>query len=139
MRKSALLLVVLAALLSVNLACSSGDIKAGLGEEISLAISQKVLITGENLEIRFKEVSEDSRCALDVVCIWEGRVVFLLEIIKDSVSQEITMTQPGLTDHPSQESFQGYIFTFNVEPYPEEAEKQIESSEYRLILTVSRS
>jgi hypothetical protein len=139
MRKSALLLVVLAALLSVNLACSSGDIKAGLGEEISLAISQKVLITGENLEIRFKEITEDSRCARDVVCIWEGRVVNLLEIIKDGVSQEITMTQPGLTDHPSQESFQGYIFTFNIEPYPQKAEEPIKDSEYRLILTVSQN
>ena len=139
MRKSALLLVVLAALLSVNLACSSGDIKAGLGEEISLAISQKVLITGESLEIRFKEITEDSRCARDVVCIWEGRVVGLLEIINNGVSEEITITQPGLTDHPSQESFQGYIFTFNIEPYPEEAEKQIKSSEYRLTLTVSQS
>ena len=139
MRKSALLLVVFVALLSVTLACHPGDIEADLGEEISLAIGQKVLITGVNLEIRFKKIIEDSRCARDVICVWEGRAVCLLEIIQDGISQEIMVTQPGLTDHPSQESFQGYIFTFNVEPYPQEAEERIKSSEYRLTLTISQS
>jgi len=138
MRKSALLLVVLVALLSVTLACHPGDIEADLGEEISLAIGQKAQITGENLEISFKEVSEDSRCARDVVCPWAGRVVCLLEITQDGVLKEITLTQPGLTDQPAQESHQGYSFTFNVEPYPEEAEKQIKKSEYRLLLTLNQ-
>jgi hypothetical protein len=139
MRKLALLLIVLVALMSVSFACNPSDIEADLGEEISLAIGQKVLITGENLEVRFKQIVEDSRCARDVTCIWEGRVVSLLQIIQDGVSQGIMVTQPGLTDDTSQQSFQDYIYTFNVEPYPQEAEKPIKSSEYRLILTVRQS
>ena len=139
MKKFALLLVVLVTLLSVGSACQPGDIEAGLGQEFSLAIGQKARITGENLEIGFKEVIEDSRCARDVTCVWEGRVVCLLEITQDGVLNEITLTQPGLADQAAQESHQGYTFTFNVEPYPEEADKQIESSEYRLLLTLSQS
>ena len=138
MKKSALFLAFLVALLSIVSACRPWDIEAGLGQEFSIAIGQKAEITGENLEISFKEVSEDSRCARDVTCIWEGRVICLLEITQDSVSNEITLTQPGLTDQAAQESLQGYTFTFNVEPYPEEAEKQIKSSEYRLLLTLSQ-
>ena len=137
MRKLALLMVVFVVLLSVGSACCLGAVEADLGQEFSLAIGQKALITGEDLEIRFIEVSEDSRCALDVVCPWEGRVKCLLEITRDGVSEEITLTQPGLTDQPAQEVYQGYIFTFNVEPYPEEAERQTKSSEYRLRLTVT--
>ena len=137
MRKRTLLLAVLVALLSVNSACQLGDIQASLGQEFSLAIGQKAQITGENLEIRFKEVSEDSRCARDVECIWAGRVVCLLEITQDGVLKEIMLTQLGLTDQPAQESHQGYSYTFKVEPYPEEAEKQIKSGEYRLLLTLS--
>ncbi|UCB42732.1 MAG: hypothetical protein JSV77_09805 [Dehalococcoidales bacterium] len=136
-KKLMLLLVVFAVLLSVGSACGPGDVEADLGEEFSLAIGKKAVITGEDLEIRFKEVSEDSRCARDVVCPWEGRVKCLLEITSDGVSEEITLTQPGLTDQPAQEFYRGYVFTFNVEPYPEEAEKQIKSSEYRLVLTVT--
>jgi len=139
MEKSALLLAVLVALLSVGSACRPCDIGADLGQEFSIVIGQKAQITGENLEISFKEVSEDSRCARDVTCVWEGRVVCILEITQDGVLTEITLTQPGLADQAAQESHQGYTFTFNVEPYPEEADKQIESSEYRLLLTLSQS
>jgi len=136
-RKYALLLVFFAVLLSVSSACGHPNIEAGPGEEFSLAIGQKAIITGEDLEIRFKEVSEDSRCARDVVCVWEGRVVCLLEVTGGGVSEEITLTQPGLTDQPAQEYYQDYVFTFNVEPYPEEAEKPIKCSEYRLRLTLT--
>ena len=137
MRKCALLLAVLVVLLSIISACGPGDIKADLGEEFSLAIGQKAIITGEDLEIRFREVSEDSRCARDVVCVWEGRVVCLLEVRRGGASEELTLTQPGLTDQPAREFYQGYFFTFNVEPYPEEAEKPIKNSEYRLRLTLT--
>ena len=104
MRKCTLLLAVLMALLLVGSACRLGDIEASLGQEFSLAIGQKARITGENLEIRFKEVSEESRCARDVECIWAGRVVCLLEITQDGVLKEITLTQLGLTDQPAEES-----------------------------------
>ncbi|MFC2063160.1 hypothetical protein ACFLS8_04390 [Chloroflexota bacterium] len=138
MRKSALLLVVLVALLSFGSACQTYDIEADLGQEFSLAIGQKAQIADENLKISFKEVGEDSRCARDVTCLWEGRVVCLLEITKDGVLNEITLTQPGLTDQAAQETHRGYSFTFKVEPYPEKADKQIRSSEYRLLLTLNQ-
>ena len=138
MRKLALLVIVLVALLPAGAACRLGDAEASLGQQFSLAIGKGAQITGENLKISFKEVVEDSRCARDVTCIWEGRVVSLLEITRDGVVTEITLTQPGLTDQPAAESYQGYTFTFNVEPYPEEAEKPIESGEYRLLLTLSK-
>ncbi len=136
-RKFALFLAVFVVLLSVGFACGPGDVEADLGQEFSLAIGQKAIITGEDLEIRFEEVSEDSRCPRDVVCVWEGRVACVLEITRGGVPEEITLTQPGLTDQPAREYHQGYIFTFNVEPYPEEAEKPIKSSEYRLRLTLT--
>ena len=138
MRKLALLVIVLVALLPAGAACRLGDTEASLEQQFSLAIGKGAQITGENLKISFKEVVEDSRCARDVTCVWEGRVVSLLEITRDGEVTEITLTQPGMTDQPAVESHQGYSFTFNVEPYPEEAEKPIESGEYRLLLTLSK-
>ena len=139
MIRSALLFVVLSVFLSVGSACRLGDVEVDLGQQFSLAIGQKARITNENLEISFKEISEDSRCARDVTCIWEGRVVCLLEMTKDDVLHQITLIQPGLTEQPVQKFYHGYIFTFNVEPYPEKAAKQIRNSEYRLFLTMTPS
>jgi len=138
MRKLALLVIVLVALLPASSACWLGDTEASLGQQFSLAIGQGAQITGENLKISFKEVIEDSRCARDVTCVWEGRVVSLLEITRDGAVTEITLIQPGLTDQPAAGSHQGYSFTFGIEPYPEEADKPIKSGEYRLLLAVSK-
>ncbi|MEE9583709.1 MAG: hypothetical protein V3W01_03510 [Dehalococcoidales bacterium] len=140
MKRYALVVLVVAAavLLPASSACRLGDIEASLGQQFSLAIGKGAQITGENLEISFKEVIEDSRCARDVICIWEGRVISLLEITQDGTSQEVMLTQPGLTDQHAEETHSGYRFTFGVEPYPEEADKQIKSGEYRLLLTISK-
>ncbi len=133
-----LLVIVLVVLLLVSSACWLGNIEASLGQQFSLAIGQSAVITGENLEITFKEVIEDSRCARDVVCIQAGRVVSLVTITQDGVIKEITLTQLGLTDQHIVETHSGYRFTFGVEPYPEEADKPIKSGEYRLLLTISK-
>jgi hypothetical protein len=48
------------------------------------------------------------------------------------------LTYPGLTQEPSEAQFGSYLFTFSVEPYPE-AGKEIEKSEYRLNLVVTKA
>ncbi len=40
-----------------------------------LAFDQEVTVGSENLRIRFSEVNEDSRCPVDVICAWAGRLV----------------------------------------------------------------
>ncbi len=127
--------VVIASLLCSFIACG---VKSSLGQEFSLAIGQSATITGENLKITFKEVLEDSRCARDVTCIQAGRIVSLVGITEDGTSQEVILIQPGMTDQHAEETYSDYRFTFGVEPYPEEADKQIKSSEYRLLLTINR-
>ena len=124
-------------LLSGFVGCSS-EVKARLGEEFSLHIGESSVINGEQLRIKFVEVSEDSRCPKDVTCIWEGRVTAVVEISTDGSSQQLKLSQPGLTDEPSRETYMGYELTYKVEPYPEQAAVQIMADEYRLLLIVSR-
>ena len=124
-------------LLSSFVGCS-GEVKARLGEEFYLSIGQSIVITGEDLEIKFVEVSEDSRCPKDVTCIWEGRVTAVIEILTDGSSQQLELSQPGLTDAPARETYGEYELTYRVEPYPEKAEVEIAVDEYRLILIVNR-
>ena len=115
----------------------TGEVKGRLGEEFSLRIDQSVVITGEDLEIRFVEVSEDSRCPKGVTCVWEGRVSTVVEISADGSSQQLKLIQPGLTEKPSRETHKEYQLTFKVEPYPEEG-KEIAADEYQLVLIVKR-
>ena len=119
--------------------CAGGtdEIKARLDEEFSLRIGQTASIAGENLEIRFDEVVEDSRCPKNVTCIWAGRVSCIVQLTDSDSSYKMVLTESGLTDHYAKETYKEYQLAFRVEPYPEEA-KKIPRDEYRLLLIVSR-
>ena len=130
------------AFLAIVLAASGcgagpGDVQACLNEEFSLSMGQRALIEGENLGIRFEEVTEDSRCPREVTCIWAGRVTCMVEITQSGSSYCMALTEPGLSDEYSRESYKEYGLAFHVTPYPEEG-KKIPPDEYRLRLTVSK-
>jgi hypothetical protein len=129
-----LLTVAIASLSLVFPACV---VKAGLGEEFSISTGQTVIISGEDLEITFVEVTADNRCARDVVCITAGEVVCLVGINDGDSSYSIELAQPGLYFDYAEESFGGYKYRFKVEPYPE-SDKIISSDEYRILLIVTR-
>ena len=125
-------------LLLVGCAGGGGPIKASLGQEFTLAVGQTAEITGENLSMTFLEVVEDSRCPKNVTCIWAGRVSAVVEIKDGGPVYKMVLTEPGLTDTSSRETYQGYSLSFHVTPYPE-AGKKIAAGEYRLSLTVTRA
>lgn len=116
----------------------NGQVEASLAEEFSLSIGQSASIGGENLQIRFKEVKEDSRCPKNVNCVWAGRVSLTVEIKQNDSSNSIVLNQPGLTDQYAVETYKEYQFTFNVEPYPQVG-MEIATGDYRLLLTVSKN
>ena len=124
----------------VTLGCGGGQETAtvGLGDEVVLAAGESARFAGDGLEIVFVTVTEDSRCARDVTCIWEGRVVAAVEATVDNEAQAFDLVQSGLTDQPASVEFHGYSFSFTVEPYPETAGVRILESEYRLYLIVTR-
>ncbi len=51
-----------------------------LGSEFNLSFNQEVTVVNEDLKIQFSEVNEDSRCPVDVICVWEGRLVVTLKV-----------------------------------------------------------
>ena len=114
-----------------------GKLEVSLNEEFELSIGQCVFITGENLEIRFKEVTGDSRCPRGVMCIWEGRVSCMVELVKAGSSYQMVLTEPGLTDEYTKERYEEYNIAFHVTPYPENG-KQIAKDTYRLHLIISK-
>lgn len=114
------------------------DKTVSLGDSFSLAVGQSASIDGEGLAIKFIDIVADSRCPLGVLCIWQGEVACLVEMTHSGTGQQKVLTYPGLTEELSKAQFGSYQFTFSVEPYPEAGE-QIEKSEYRLNLLVTKT
>ncbi|UCH43402.1 MAG: hypothetical protein JSW16_02350 [Dehalococcoidales bacterium] len=114
--------------------CHSAGV-AVLGEESALKIGDSIIIEGEELQIKFLEVTGDSRCPKGVTCIWAGEVSCMVEIKYQESINRLTLTQPGSTDWPPERSFREYKLAYHVEPYPV-AGAEISEDEYRLHLTV---
>jgi hypothetical protein len=63
---------------------SDGPKEVMPGEEFTIRVGQQVVLKDTNLTIRFLDVTEDSRCPVDVVCAWAGnaRLEFELQVSK---------------------------------------------------------
>ena len=58
-------------------------ISAKLGEQFQLKVNQIAILKSDNIEIKFLNVTNDSRCPSDVTCVWEGEVKISVNVVKD--------------------------------------------------------
>jgi hypothetical protein len=132
-------LVAVLLLLLFLTACGggAGEVKANLGQGFSLSIGQTASIEGEELQLKFLEVINDSRCSKGVACFWQGQASCLVEISYLESLNKVTLVQPGLTEEPSRIDFNDYLIEFNLTPYPE-AGKEIKKSDYRLQVAITK-
>ena len=94
----------------------SGYFPAITAETVQIKLGETIQY--ERLELRFYDI-EDSRCPLDVTCVWEGQVLVMVNISNDTDSISAQFT-PGHTV--------SYIVPWNVtltgiEPHPITTEK----------------
>jgi hypothetical protein len=127
------LLFALLSLLWLISGCSpKGQFNANLGQQFTLALNQTVIISGENLHIKFLNLI-DSRCPTGAQCIWAGEARAVIEVT-DGGAANLTLVEPGYSANNSQ-TYNTYRISFRVLPYPE-VNKPIASADYRLLLTV---
>jgi hypothetical protein len=136
--KRSLCFLFLIVIVLSGLGCNrSGSIEADLNKEFSLSVGQQAYIKGEDLELRFIDVLEDSRCPKGVECFWAGRASCEVGLTLAGSSYNMILSETGLTDTYFRSKAQGYEFTYHLTPYPE-AEKEIAKDEYRLHLIVTK-
>jgi hypothetical protein len=79
-----LIIINLVLLALFALGCNESDddnsVSAKLGEQFYIKVGQTESINSENIKIKLLEVTNDSRCASDVVCIWAGEVKAVLNV-----------------------------------------------------------
>ena len=105
MRRIALLFVAGA---SVSLACGGMGSATGtsgpptskvvlVDSDFDLAAGQSARVDGSALTISFKEVTEDSRCPLGVMCIWAGNAAVSLTITDGAGAKNQVVLNTTLT------------------------------------------
>ncbi len=130
MNRSALPLLSMLAMLLLLAGCAILDNNDDTPPERAVVLlreGQRIALLGHDATLTFVEKTEDSRCAANVVCIWEGRVKILLDVARSgqgSVSFELVgfvdtdgndpSSEPGLVHEAL-----GLRFTLvHVDPYP---------------------
>ena len=116
------------------------SVSAKLGEQFYIKVGQTESINSENIKIKLLEVTNESRCASDVVCIWAGEVKVVLNVsINNQDMGDKTLTLGAGNDDQSIENIGGYsVKVLAVNPYPVSTHK-IEQSEYIVTLIVNNS
>ena len=104
--------------------------KYALGTDFTLKVGERVKV--DNLSLNILEVLEDSRCPIDVECIWEGSVEVKILASTEELSEEIVIDW----------SSGGYIFNkYRIEILdvkPEQVSTAIiTDDEYLLTLTIN--
>ncbi len=137
MRGLITLLLALAATGCAQIPPLESRVEAPLDAVFTLQVGQHAVIEDTPLRLRFVSVPEDSRCPVDVDCVWEGDArVHLLLSFADSAAQTLDL-HTGL--QPRFEFVRGYRITLErLEPAPH-SEARIPQERYAADLRVTRA
>lgn len=90
---------------------------AAVGRDFILSPGQSMDIEGTKLVVAFESVTEDSRCARNVTCIWEGNARIRLRISGDDPAQRIELNTSGRFAQSASTSV-GTLILKQLEPQP---------------------
>jgi len=119
--------------------CPISSVK--FGETFWLKFDATALISGDSLRLSFIDV-EDSRCPVDVVCIWEGeaRVTLLARYgpSDNPVEEELQLTVNAYDKYPTA-SFGSYQLRLSkILPYPD-SKISTDKKDYKIELAVNKT
>lgn len=92
---------------------------------VTIGLDKQVKIPNSKVSLQFKEVVEESRCPVDVTCVWEGIAIVNVEATSGSEKMDFKVaTRDFLPKNVTKTfSFSGYKFTL-VELKPQPGSKE---------------
>jgi hypothetical protein len=113
------------------------SIVANLGSEFVLHMSQSAEIVDEDMRITFVNVTADSRCPADVMCVWQGRAETQVFVQKGDEEFIVTLSIGG-DSSPEESIFDSYLIQLvELSPYPYSS-KTIQAEEYAATFKIIR-
>ena len=108
-------------------------INAEIGQPFTLSVGQTARIG--LLRITFVRVLEDSRCPIDVVCVWQGNAKVQLALTRlGQLGRRVSLNS---TLNPTEIRFKKFLVSFvDIQPAPV-SNHRIERKAYRVILRVT--
>ncbi len=129
--------VLIVMVITLATGCMEGrtsPLKVRLDEPFWLKVEHRVQIA--LLELSFLRVLEDSRCPIDVVCVWEGNAQVELELKMRAAPPLQLKLNSSL--EPTELHYEGYQIRYlDLEPRPC-TRCRLNPKEFRLKLIVSR-
>ncbi len=109
-------------------------VQVQLGHGFDIAFGQEVQVQGTGLTIRFVAIRDDSRCPLDVQCVWAGNAIVALVLSSPGAAPaEVVL---NTTVEPKLATYAGHTVTLtNLKPFPRSG-TAIEGSAYVATLEV---
>ena len=95
--------------------------RAMLGVPFQVAVNETMAVAGSDISVKFYNVTEDSRCPADVVCIWAGQVTAMVGLTQNSTDLGRFNLTLGAGSNASmaEQKAGGYTVRLTqVEPYP---------------------
>lgn len=141
MKKILILFTVLFISCNENSSTTSNQI---LDEAFTINFGQRVSIPSENLLIKFNDLLSDSRCPINVICVWQGEAIIELLIshedfidIKANLRIEGYVDKSNTTSHKFIDTL-GYRFTLmQLDPYPH-TDSLYQPQDYYALLKVNK-
>lgn len=111
-------------------------IEVDAGTEVRLSPGQVASVRGSDLRITFREVTEDSRCPIDALCVWQGDAVVQLGVTEGRMAW--TPAALHLNTDPKSTTFRGHTITLLELAPSRNSEDSIRPSQYQVRLRVER-
>jgi len=109
--------------------------KIPLGREFTLAVGQSAVVD-DDVRLTLKSVADDSRCPVDVTCVWEGDAKVSVEVITPTPRAEHELHTSSRFDREAKHG--AYRVTLvKLEPAPRST-TTISSGDYRATFVVVR-
>jgi len=97
-------------------------IRVRMGQEFSLKVGQQAEVDGGRFRVRFGAVQNDSRCPVDVTCVWAGNAEVMIEAQAKRNRASLKLNTQGGDRFPNAGTLQRYtVELISLQPQPRQS------------------
>jgi len=109
-----------------------------LAQEFKLHVEQRATVDGDGFSLRFVSVANDSRCPVDVTCVWAGNAEVLVEANAGGSTASLKLNTLGGDKFPKDGKHQRYtVALVALSPLPRK-DRRIKTADYEATFVIRK-